>query len=84
MDTRKRLLKEIVRVFKVIHENSAEGFIVVNREANIEFINKSYARFLKVDRKKIVGRNIMEVIPSSRALIVLQSGKEEINWKHKP
>ena len=77
-----KVLKEIVKVFKIILGDSIEGFIIVNYEGIIEFINKSYCDFLKIEQTKAVGRNVAEIIPSTRVLDVLKSGKEEINWKH--
>jgi len=44
----------------------------------IQYINKTYATYLQVDRQTAIGRPITELIPSSRAQAVIKSGIPEL------
>lgn len=59
-------------------ESFFEGIVIVNRSGNITMINQSYCDFLEVDRKKVIGRHVVDVIPNTRMHVVAQDGKAEI------
>lgn len=57
--------------------------ILVGADEHILFMNKSYADFLGIDLKNVVGRHVYEVIENSRAPLVLETQKAEYAARHK-
>ena len=58
------------------------SIIITDAEAHIVYINNDYAKFLNVEQSSVIGLNIREVIPNSRAPIVLETGIPEISQPH--
>lgn len=54
------------------------GVIFCDRDCVIRFVNETYARYLGVDKNEAVGRVMTELIPDSRASIVMQRGVAEM------
>ncbi|MDF2038981.1 sigma 54-interacting transcriptional regulator [Cytobacillus oceanisediminis] len=67
-----------VKIVETIVENAFGWLVVVNKEGTIIYINKNYCDFLEVEREKVLGKHVSEVIENSRMHIVAESGKEEI------
>lgn len=62
----------------LILDNLPMGVLFCDREFIIRFANKSYAELLDLDLAHIVGRDIREVIPHSRAPQVMEAGVAEM------
>jgi transcriptional regulator with PAS, ATPase and Fis domain len=70
----------------LIFENLAEnildavpmGVIFCDRQGIIRFANTTYARYLGLHKNQAIGRPITELIPDSRAAIVMDSGVPEM------
>ncbi|MBP3040615.1 sigma-54-dependent transcriptional regulator [Bacillaceae bacterium Marseille-Q3522] len=56
-----------------------DGMIVVNKEAEIIFINRSAARMIKINAEEANGRHIYQVIPQSKLPHILKTEKMEAN-----
>ena len=54
------------------------GVYFCDASAIVRYINKPYADYIGVDPKKIIGKEITDFIPSSRARLIIESGKEEM------
>jgi transcriptional regulator with PAS, ATPase and Fis domain len=54
------------------------GVIFCDRDGVIRFVNETYARYLGVDKGQAVGRPVTELIPDSRAGIVMENGVAEM------
>lgn len=54
------------------------GVLFCDRNGIIRFINKAYATLLELAPEEILGRAITEVIPHSRAELVMDRGKPEL------
>lgn len=54
------------------------GVLFCDTDCIVRFINKTYAGYLGIDRHSAVGKKITELIPSSRAAIVIQSDIPEM------
>jgi transcriptional regulator with PAS, ATPase and Fis domain len=65
-------------ILETIIDIAYEWIVVVNREGNIVYINKTYCEFLGIDREQSIGVHATDVIENTRMHIVAQTGKEEI------
>jgi transcriptional regulator with PAS, ATPase and Fis domain len=54
------------------------GIYYCDSLAIVRYINKPYADYLGLDAKDIIGKQITDVIPGSRARGVIESGQEEL------
>jgi len=57
------------------------GVIAINSDGKIVLCNLATAELLKVDNKHIIGKPIGDIIPNTRLLEVLKSGKPEFNQR---
>lgn len=58
-----------------------DGMIVMNKNENIQFINKSAEKIIGKSRKQYIGTHIKELITDSRLPHVLQTQRKEVNQK---
>lgn len=58
-----------------------DGMIVMNKNENIQFINKSAEKIIGKSRKHYIGTHIKELITDSRLPHVLQTQRKEVNQK---
>ncbi|MDQ0156451.1 PAS domain S-box-containing protein [Robertmurraya andreesenii] len=63
----------------LIFNATSDGMIVVDRDSHIILINKSAAEMVGVDKQKVLGKHVLDVIPSSRLPAVLKTGRPEMN-----
>jgi len=72
-----KLYNEKMGILDAIHE----GLVAVDHRGRITLINDSALSILhfedKVDKEKIIGKNIEEVIPNTRMINVLETGESE-------
>ena len=54
------------------------NFIVVDQEGTVVYINESYAKINGMTQEQAIGLPIQKVIPTTRMLYVMQSGKAEM------
>jgi PAS domain S-box-containing protein len=59
-------------------ESFFEGIVIVDKSGKVTMINQSYCDFLGVERAKVIGRQVVDVIPNTRMHVVAQGGKAEI------
>lgn len=57
------------------------GIIFCDSENIIQFINRTYADYLGVSQKEVIGKSIFDYIPGSRISHVLKSGEPELGFK---
>lgn len=73
-----RLYNEKVGILGAIHE----GLIAVDYKGRITLVNDSALNILnfqnRVNKENIIGRNVEEVIPNTRMINVLETGKPEL------
>lgn len=81
-------MKDLNEIFTTIADNEYEGMIFIDAEGIIRWINQGYADFLNVSKEDSIGRHILDVVPQSRLLEVMKSGKPqygevwEVNGQH--
>ncbi|MFZ5645308.1 MAG: sigma-54 interaction domain-containing protein [Bacillota bacterium] len=78
----------LLEILNIIADNDYEGVIYVDADGVVRFISQSYADFLSLNKEKILGRYINDLVPQSRLVEVMRSGKPqygdvwEINGRH--
>ncbi len=71
-----RLINEQSKYQNVIVESINEGFITLDREGIVTYINERGARILCIDKKKSVGRHINDLVPFEPVVMkVFKTGK---------
>lgn len=53
-----------------IFDNTHEGYISINIEGHVNFINKAMAELLEEDAESILGRHITEIIPETKMHLI--------------
>ncbi|WP_249871948.1 sigma 54-interacting transcriptional regulator [Oceanobacillus saliphilus] len=84
LDEKESLLKRLKSQTKnqeLILNHIHDGMIVINRSEKIQFINKSAEKILDKKREQFEGRNIKELIATTRLPHVLQTQRKEVNQK---
>jgi len=75
-------------IFHTIADNEYEGVIYIDGEGIVRFISQGYADFLNINREAMLGCYINDVVPQSRLMEVMNSGKPqygdvwEVNGQH--
>ena len=64
---------------RLIFNSIDEGMIGINRKGMIDFINESACTMLEVSDFNAIGKSIFDIIPDSKLVRVLESGKSELN-----
>lgn len=81
-------MQDLKEIFTIIAENEYEAIIYIDEEGIVRWINQGYADFLNISKKDTIGRQILEVVPQSRMMEVMKSGKPqygevwEVNGRH--
>lgn len=69
--------EELLLSFYGCLENSDDGFLFVDPNGNIAFINDAYCRYINVSRKNVLGKPILDYIDTS----LLVETASNINFK---
>lgn len=69
---------ETAHLLKTIMETTNDAIVYVNKEGYIEMLSKPYAEFLMIDRHKVIGKHVTEVIENTRMHTVIKTGISEI------
>ncbi|MGK2945696.1 MAG: sigma-54 interaction domain-containing protein [Desulfuromonadales bacterium] len=75
-------LEETIRRLKLanlIFDHIENGAVVTDKEGNILYFNRPYARFLGLEAEHVIGKHVTEVLEGSRMHIVARTGKAELN-----
>jgi len=77
-----RHLEEKINFLELIIDNIYNGVVITDFSGKILYFNKPYADFLGIDAKKVIGKDVREVIENTRMHIVAKTGKAELNKAH--
>lgn len=64
---------------RLIFNSIEEGMIGIDHEGMIDFINESACKMLEVSDFDAIGKSIFDIIPDSKLVRVLASGRSEVN-----
>ncbi|KHE70352.1 sigma-54-dependent Fis family transcriptional regulator [Halobacillus sp. BBL2006] len=65
-------------IFETFFGNVNLCIVIVDEQGYVSYMNDSYCDFLGLDKEKVIGQHVTEVIENTRMHIVVESGKEEI------
>ncbi len=68
-----------LKLANLIFDHIENGAVVTDKEGNILYFNRPYARFLGLEAEQIIGKHVTEVLEGSRMHIVAKTGKAELN-----
>nr|WP_241154445.1 sigma 54-interacting transcriptional regulator [Staphylospora marina] len=72
-----------MRMIEAAFESAYEGIVITDKNGRIRMLNETYARFLGVDARDVIGKHVTEVIENTRMHIVARTGKAELNQLQK-
>lgn len=72
-----------LEMYKLVLDSIYNGVIVTDPEGYILYFNKPYGQFLGIDPAEQIGKHVTQVIENTRMHIVAQTGKPEINVRHR-
>lgn len=72
MNIGKDLLTSHLNIFEQVSSMTDDGFIVVNRMGEVIHINDKYCDFLGTTREEALGKTILNIIPNSRMIDVME------------
>lgn len=67
---------------ELILDSAHDGMIMVDKYGKILLFNRSAETILQVNKEFAIGRDIVDVVPTSKLPRVLQTKKKEINQEH--
>jgi len=68
-----------LKLANLIFDHIENGAVVTDKEGNILYFNRPYARFLGLEAEHVIGKHVTEVLEGSRMHIVARTGKAELN-----
>jgi PAS domain S-box-containing protein len=64
---------------EAIIQSTHDGMVAVNRKGEITLLNRSAEKLLGVTEKEALGKDIREIVPTSRLGLVLENGQPQLN-----
>lgn len=72
------LSSSLENIAECILDTVTMGVIFCDREGIVRFVNNTYAGYLGLQKSQALGKHITELIPDSRAAIVMENGVAEM------
>ena len=69
--------KDAVEILKTVIDNAYDGIIIIDKNAIITMISKSYCEFMGISEENAIGKPVTDVIQNTRMHIVVQTGETE-------
>jgi len=69
--------EDAVEILKTVVDNAYDGIVIIDKNAIITMISKSYCDFIDISQENAVGRLVTDVIENTRMHIVAQTGEIE-------
>ncbi|MBC8059835.1 MAG: sigma 54-interacting transcriptional regulator [Clostridiaceae bacterium] len=69
--------EDAIEILKTVIDNAYDGIIIIDKNAFITMISKSYCDFLGISQENAIGKLVTEVIENTRMHIVAQTGVTE-------
>ncbi|RAN83745.1 sigma-54-dependent Fis family transcriptional regulator [Bacillus sp. SRB_331] len=72
-------LEEQTQQGNLILNSTHDGMIVIDQEGQVRLFNKSAERIIGYKKEEVIGKYILEVIPTSKLLRIIRTKKIEVN-----
>jgi len=69
--------KDAIAILETIIDNDCDAIIIVDKNARITMISKSYCDFMGVTEENALGKHVTDIVENTRMHIVLQTGEAE-------
>jgi len=69
--------KDAMDILKTLVDNDNDGLLIIDKNAIITMISKSYCDFLGTTQENAVGKHVKDVIENTRMHKVLETGEQE-------
>ncbi|MGH4050540.1 MAG: sigma-54 interaction domain-containing protein [Clostridium sp.] len=69
--------EDAIEILKTVVDNAYDGIVIVDKNAIITMISKSYCDFIGISQENAIGRLVTDVIVNTRMHIVAQTGEIE-------
>ena len=69
--------KDAMEILKAIIDNDCDGIVIIDKNAIITMISKSYCDFLGISQENAIGKPVTKVIANTRLDIIIQTGEQE-------
>ena len=69
--------KDAIEILKTLIDDAYDGIIIIDKNAIITMISKSYCDFVGISQENAIGKLVTEVIENTRMHIVVQTGETE-------
>ncbi|MCB2307661.1 sigma 54-interacting transcriptional regulator [Clostridium estertheticum] len=69
--------KDAVEILKTVIDNAYDGIIIIDKNAIITMISKSYCEFMGISEENAIGKPVTDVIQNTRMHIIVQTGVTE-------
>jgi transcriptional regulator with PAS, ATPase and Fis domain len=69
--------KDAIEILKTLVDNDNDGLVIIDKNAIITMISKSYCDFLETTQENAVGKPVTDVIENTRMHKVLETGEPE-------
>ena len=69
--------KDAIAILETIIDNDCDAIIIVDKNARITMISKSYCDFMGITEENALGKHVTDIIENTRMHIVLQTGEAE-------
>ena len=69
--------KDAVEILKTVIDNAYDGIIIIDKNAIITMISKSYCEFIGISEEHAIGKHVTDVLENTRMHIVVQTGVTE-------
>ncbi len=74
-------INHIYEEFSLVINSAYSGIVAIDEKGTIRIFNKAAERILGKTSEEVIGKNILNIVPNTRLLDVIKTGKPEINQK---
>ncbi len=71
-------VKESRGILETVLSNAHEGIVVTDREGHIEICNDAFCSFLRINKEKVMSKDISVILPELKIKKVLESGEPQL------
>ncbi|HQA60033.1 MAG TPA: sigma 54-interacting transcriptional regulator, partial [Tepidanaerobacteraceae bacterium] len=71
-------LEDIIQAIDFVLKHVHEGIVIADRNGKVIYVNEANERITGLDNKKVLGKQVIDVVPTSSIMDVIYSGKEKL------
>ncbi|MFY9218255.1 MAG: sigma 54-interacting transcriptional regulator, partial [Tepidanaerobacteraceae bacterium] len=71
-------LENIIQAIDFVLKHVHEGIVIADRNGKVIYVNEANERITGLDNKKVLGKQVIDVVPTSSIMDVIYSGKEKL------